>query len=372
MPVPLEDVPLSVPTKLNEDSCSSIASLDKPNIRRNPSRRAKYSVDHVKCQNNTSDTGTSNNEDEDYKLHESQPKLNRLKEPSEQRIHSQQQMAIRKAALALLKLRNSWGGGIGMADQNLREMAGVNTNTNEINYELEYEKLSRHLDKDQAITGHNMSVNEDKKEVLPATTTVINSELPAITQKEDELPVITENTSEHQPTEYNDESDHTVYSSVTTGEENNTVYSRVTTDEDNPENDSEDELNAESSQQADTGLRRSSRTNTVTLNKWINTSDSNGNQGESNIKFIGHPKYKRPRKYSCNSCNKEFTNQRDYNQHYIDDHGRLRCALCGRRFNTPSALRKHNYEHSSDKIPCTKCEKSFPFQSQLDLHMISH
>ena len=367
LPTPLEVVTSTA--KINDDTCSSASSLDKPNIRRNPSRRAKYSVDYIKCQNDTSDTGTSDNDDEDYKLHDSQPQLNRMKEPSEQHIHSQQQIAIRKAALALLKLKNSRGGGVSMADRDLQEMAGVNTNTEEINYELEYKKLTKHLDKDHTITGHNITVDENNKEVLQATTTDNDPELPAITQNEDELPVITENLSDQQPSDYNAESDHTVYSDVTPVDDlDQTMYSSETpgeesnvdsNNEENPKNDNEDEPNIGSSQQVDAGLRRSSRTNTVTMNKRINTSDSNGNQGELNIKFIGRPKYKRPRKYSCNSCNKEFTNQCDYNQHYIDDHGRLRCALCGRPFNTPSALRMHNYEHSSNKIPCTKCEKSY-------------
>ena len=380
LPTPLEDVTSTA--KINDDTCSSASPLNKPNIRRNPSRLAKYSVDYVKCQNDTSDTGTSDNDDEDYKLHNTQPQLNRMKEPSEQRIHSQQQIAIRKAALALLKLRNSRGGGVGMADRDLQEMAGVSTNTEEINYELEYNKLTKHLDKDHTITGHNITENENDKEVLPAITTDNDLELPAITQNEDKLPVITDNLSDQQTSDYNAESDHTVYSDATPDDDlDQTTYSSETPDEEsnvdsneeeNPKNDNEDETNIGSSQQVDAGLRRSSRTNTVTMNKKIDTSDRNGNQGELNIKFIGRPKYKRPRKYSCNSCNKEFTNQRDYNQHYIDDHGRLRCALCGRPFNTPSALRKHNYEHSSNKIPCTKCEKSFPFQSQLDSHMISH
>ena len=381
LPTPLEDV--TATAKINDDTSSSASSLDKPDIRRNPSRRAKYSVDYVKCQNDTSDTGTSDNDDEDYKLHDTQPQLNRMKEPSEQRIYSQQQIAIRKAAFALLKLRNSCGGGAGMADRDLQEMAGVNTNTEEINYELEYKKLTKHLDKDHTITGHNTTDDADK-EVLPAITTDNDPELRVITRNEDKLPVITDNLSDHQTSDYNAESDHTVYSDVTpvdgltpVDDLNQTTYSSETpdeysNDEENRKDDNEHDIESGSSHQANIGLRRSARTNTVTVNKKIDTNDSNGNQGELNIKFIGRPKYKRPRKYSCNSCTKEFTNQHDYNQHYIDDHGRLRCALCGRPFKTPSALRKHNYEHSTNKIPCTKCEKSFPFQSQLDSHMISH
>ena len=64
---PLEDVTSTA--KINDDTCSSASPLNKPNIRRNPSRLAKYSVDYVKSQNDTSDTGTSDNDDEDYKLH---------------------------------------------------------------------------------------------------------------------------------------------------------------------------------------------------------------------------------------------------------------------------------------------------------------
>ena len=102
------------------------------------------------------------------------------------------------------------------------------------------------------------------------------------------------------------------------------------------------------------------------------TKDENGSSGELNIQFRGRPKYRRKRKYTCTPCNKGFPNQREFNQHYIDEHGKLHCNVCGKPFHTPSALRKHEYEHKDVKIPCTKCEKVFPFQSQLDSHMIMH
>ena len=122
-----------------------------------------------------------------------------------------------------------------------------------------------------------MNENKAIQEELLASTTELNLELPGITQKDDGFLVTTEDTTENKQTEHTDKSNHTVFSSITTVE-------------DDSKSNVEEDANTDSSRQEDTKLRRSTRTSTITANKRINTSDSNGNHGELNIKFVGRQK----------------------------------------------------------------------------------
>ena len=53
-------------------------------------------------------------------------------------------------------------------------------------------------------------------------------------------------------------------------------------------------------------------------------------------------------------------------------YSRVRCRTCGKPFDTPSSLRKHNYTHSTKQHACDKCSKTYAFASQLASHKISH
>ena len=268
-----------------------------------------------------------------------------------------------------MKLRNSSGGGTNSADKDLQELSKSGT-TQGMDYALEYDRLSKMiepLEKDtedlNAIPSHNNSESEEEVSLLPAITpdNRHNNELCATTV-ESTLNVITNTT---------DNMDELKHEDVNKSEEQN-VSDDIEMETDDMNDNVKDKENTKSIEEPTVKPRRERKTRNVTKSTTYKTKDESGSSGELNIKFKGRPRYKRKRKYTCSPCNKEFTSQRDFNQHYIDDHGMLHCKTCGKPFQTPSALRKHQYQHSDVKLPCTKCDQEFPFQSQLDNHMIKH
>ena len=72
----------------------------------------------------------------------------------------------------------------------------------------------------------------------------------------------------------------------------------------------------------------------------------------------------------CLKCEVTKKSQKKINEHYHLTNGLLQCNSCTKSFNTVSALRKHEYEHSinAGKYPCDNCLKRFPFSSQLKSH----
>ena len=85
-------------------------------------------------------------------------------------------------------------------------------------------------------------------------------------------------------------------------------------------------------------------------------------------------KYKRSRIFKCIDCTFTGKSQKEMNTHYRETHGKLTCPKCDNEFNTISALRKHEYEHTdrARKHPCDDCEKAFPFSSMLKSHRKVH
>ena len=82
----------------------------------------------------------------------------------------------------------------------------------------------------------------------------------------------------------------------------------------------------------------------------------------------------RKRNYYCSgpSCDKVFDNLSLHNQYYKSSHEPVSCHICGLMFNTPSTLQKHLYMHKELKYPCPHCECKFPFESDLNVHVIKH
>ena len=85
-------------------------------------------------------------------------------------------------------------------------------------------------------------------------------------------------------------------------------------------------------------------------------------------------KRKQQRVFKCLKCDLTEKSQKKINEHYHSTHGLLQCNSCDKSFNTMSALRKHEYEHSNiaDKYSCDDCPKRFPFSSQLKSHHKVH
>ena len=100
-----------------------------------------------------------------------------------------------------------------------------------------------------------------------------------------------------------------------------------------------------------------------------NTDDQ---KGDSDIKFKGFPKYKKPRKFTCKECNKSLGSQSELNAHHIQEHQLVKCPDCTKTFATPSTLAHHSYSHKTLKYCCDHCSEKFAFQSALDRHLTSH
>ena len=100
-------------------------------------------------------------------------------------------------------------------------------------------------------------------------------------------------------------------------------------------------------------------------------------KGKAYFKTMHHglqkPK-KRSRKFPCEKCEFTGTSQGELNQHFLENHGQLVCSQCSKNCATISAYCKHLYEHSAlaAKYPCTDCNRSFPFASQLKNHRKLH
>ena len=78
------------------------------------------------------------------------------------------------------------------------------------------------------------------------------------------------------------------------------------------------------------------------------------------------------RKYKCPSCSSIHNSVSELNSHYKASHPPVKCKKCGLHFNTPSTLSRHSYQHTKTDYPCTHCEKCFPFDSDLKLHLNTH
>ena len=77
---------------------------------------------------------------------------------------------------------------------------------------------------------------------------------------------------------------------------------------------------------------------------------------------------KRVCKFKCKFCNDNFNSTKDWNKHYEENHPVLPCQDSEKMFCNPTSLYHHRYVHTkTDKVfPCTKCDRIFPFVSQLE------
>ena len=349
MPEPLKTEPNTI--QQNKSICN--------NIRRNPKRKAKDSIDYILCQTNNTDS--SEDSTDEFKLSEPPKPLKNLRNPSKDRVKAQEQIAMKKAALALLALRKAHGGGVGLADEDLLEICNetsrAKTNTKLDEYEREYASLIKKLDlpeledtPDGAILSYN---NEEKisptKELLATThdSSPEDSSLPATTNKSDD------NSEGHD---------------ISSTKENVSDYADETDDNSLKDKSSDNEKELSTQDERETAT---TKTNNVVTNNTYKTEDNDGNKGELNIKCVARKKYRRARKYTC-SCGSVFSSQKKINTHYVEEHGMLRCSTCGKPFRTPAAHRKHQYEHLPKQFKCNNCDKEYAFQSQLDSHKISH
>ena len=83
-------------------------------------------------------------------------------------------------------------------------------------------------------------------------------------------------------------------------------------------------------------------------------------------------KKKKGRTFKCITCGDKHWSIKDLNAHYRKSHETYMCEVCSRDFSSPLSMKKHMYTHRIQQYNCTRCEKSFPFKSQLDSHMDVH
>ena len=71
-------------------------------------------------------------------------------------------------------------------------------------------------------------------------------------------------------------------------------------------------------------------------------------------------------------CGEKFPTSTCFIKHYSVKHPSLACADCQKVFSNPLSLQKHGYHHTGQQLKCGKCNRTFPFESQLRDHQKTH
>ena len=90
------------------------------------------------------------------------------------------------------------------------------------------------------------------------------------------------------------------------------------------------------------------------------------------MKTVGIVKRKKKRKARCKICGNSCNNVKELNQHHKDTHDIVFCPDCDKAFSTCTSLDKHMYVHKDMDYVCDQCGQSFPFESRLKQHKITH
>ena len=90
------------------------------------------------------------------------------------------------------------------------------------------------------------------------------------------------------------------------------------------------------------------------------------------MKTVGIVKRKKKRKAHCKICGNSCKNVKELNQHHRDTHDIEFCPDCNKAFSTRTSSEKHMYVHKDMDYVCDQCGQSFPFESRLKQHKISH
>ena len=97
-------------------------------------------------------------------------------------------------------------------------------------------------------------------------------------------------------------------------------------------------------------------------------------KGVFRTKSITIRRSKDPRTFKCSGCDTRKSTLKELNKHFILNHRKVSCDICGKEFSTPGSLRKHRYTHAEEdsQFRCQSCDKIFPFKSQLTSHRHMH
>ena len=109
---------------------------------------------------------------------------------------------------------------------------------------------------------------------------------------------------------------------------------------------------------------------------YVNTDSETENKkpviGTLMMKTVGIVKHKKKRKAHCKICGNSCNNVKELNQHHKDTHDIVFCLDCDKAFSTCTSLDKHMYVHKDMNYVCDQCGQSFPFESRLKQHKITH
>ena len=86
----------------------------------------------------------------------------------------------------------------------------------------------------------------------------------------------------------------------------------------------------------------------------------------------GEKTSKKLHRYGCRMCKVRVETSQALKDHHQTAHGIMYCKLCKKAFNNQLSLTRHEYEHKSRPYTCETCGDSFPFESQLTTHTLTH
>ena len=86
----------------------------------------------------------------------------------------------------------------------------------------------------------------------------------------------------------------------------------------------------------------------------------------------GPHKIKIKRNFRCKKCDFTAGKVKELNAHYRESHEPHSCPVCNKGFSNPDNLRKHQAQHTVNKFACRSCDKTFPYESKLAEHRVSH
>ena len=102
------------------------------------------------------------------------------------------------------------------------------------------------------------------------------------------------------------------------------------------------------------------------------SSVSTSPKGDFKTRSYGLRRTKKPRKFGCKMCDEVCDSIHELSVHHQRNHNILNCDTCTKAFNNPASLACHKYVHQSSKFQCADCDQSFPFESTLRSHRVSH
>ena len=90
------------------------------------------------------------------------------------------------------------------------------------------------------------------------------------------------------------------------------------------------------------------------------------------IRRLG-PEERQDKLFKCTMCKYTGYSRASVSEHFTATHGVVYCSTCGKKCANPHALKRHEYEHSTEKAHhCKDCDQSFFFESELISHRIKH